>query len=161
VSLQRRSGNLTLLRRNKRSIAVTLALVSTVLTLIMNPLGELKRSLFDVAPWAGVGVIVSEAMFTSGIMMMAWAVGLGWGNPLKLRKALAEICGRANGSRLFWFGLWVNSFGAVGSAVVISIGLIFYLPPESYGLLGIAFADLAATIVIRRAILEGVKKAAL
>ncbi|MFE4670704.1 hypothetical protein ACFRI7_17030 [Streptomyces sp. NPDC056716] len=127
----------------------------------MNPLGELKGRLFDVAPWAGVGVMVSEGMFISGIMMMSWAVGLGWGNPLRLRKALAEICERANGSRLFWCGFWVNSFGAVGSAVVISIGLIFYLPPESYGLLGIAFADLAATIVIRRAIMAGVRKAAL
>jgi hypothetical protein len=65
---------------------------------------------------------------------------------------------RANGSWLFWLGFWVNSLGAVGSAVIMSIGLIFYLPLESYGLLGIAFADLATTIVIRKAMLSGVRK---
>jgi hypothetical protein len=159
--LPKRSGGLTLLMRHKRSIAVALALASTVLTLVMNPLGELKRRLFDVAPWTGVGVIVSETMFVGGIMMMAWAVGLRWNNPLKLRKALTEICRRANGSRIFWLGFWVNSLGAIGSPVIISIGLIFYLPPESYGLLSIIFADLAVTIVIRKAMLRGVKETTL
>jgi hypothetical protein len=136
-----------------------LALFSTALTLAVNPFGELKRRLIDVTPWAGAGFIVSETMFIGGIMIMAWAVGLDWGNPLKLRKTLAEIYNKANGSRPFWLGFWINSLGSVGSSAILSIGLILYLPPESYGLLGVAVLDLAATVVVRKAIWSGARKA--
>lgn len=135
---------------------MTAALASTLLTLAMNPLGDLKRRLFDAAPWVGVGVVASHVLFIGGMATMACAVGLGWGSSLKTRKVLTEISSRASGSRLFWIGFWANSLGAVGSAATISVGVVLYLPPESYGLLGLALADLGVTLVIRKAMLRAV-----
>jgi hypothetical protein len=143
--------------RHKGKLALGAAAVSATLTLTMNPLGEVTHQVVEAAPAVGIGIATSETMFIGGLAMMAASVGSKIGNPLKLKERLPEICEKANDSKLFKAGFWVNTVGAVGSAAIISTGVIAELPPESYGVLGFAAADLAVTVAVRKAMLSGIK----
>lgn len=144
--------------RHKGKLALGAAAVSATLTFTMNPLGEVTHEVVEAAPAIGIGIATSEAMFIGGLAMMAGAVGSKVGNPIKLRERLPEISEKANDSLLFKSGFWINTVGAVGSAAIISAGVIAKLPPESYGVLGFAAADLAVTVAVRKAMLSGIKR---
>ncbi len=144
--------------RHKGKLALGAAVASATLTLTLNPLGEVTHEVVDAAPMVGIGIATSETMFVGGLAMMATAVGTKVGNPLKLKERLPDICEKANDSKLFKAGFWVNTVGAVGSAAIISTGIIAELPPESYGMLSFAAADLAVTVAVRKAMLSGIKR---
>lgn len=144
--------------RNKGKLALGAAAVSATLTFTMNPLGEVTHEIVEAAPVIGVGIVASEAMFAGGIALMATSVGSKIGNPLKLKERLPEICAEANDSKLFKAGFWINTVGAVGSAAIIAGGVVAKLPPESYGVLGFAAADLAVTVAVRKAMLSGIRR---
>lgn len=144
--------------RNKGKLALGAAAASATLTFAMNPMEEVQTEVIDAAPVVGVGIVASEAMFVGGLVMMASSVGGKVGkNPLKLRERLPEICEKANESKMFKSGFWVNAAGAVGSAAVISVGVVTHMPPESYGVLGFAAADIGVTVAVRKAMLDGIK----
>ncbi|MFJ7078919.1 hypothetical protein [Streptomyces sp. NPDC098781] len=146
------------LSRNRWKIIFGVTATSIIVTLTLNPLAEVKQKVISTAPWVGAGILVSEIMFIGGLAMMASAVGMRVGNPFRLKTSLAEICKRANRDLLFKAGFWINTVGAIGTAVVISIGVFLNLPPESYGILSFAVADLALTVAIRKAMLDGLKE---
>ncbi|TLQ44591.1 hypothetical protein FEF34_17020 [Streptomyces marianii] len=146
------------LARNRWRVIFTVAISSILATLALNPLGELKHKAIEAAPWVGIGILVGEIMFLGGLVMMASGVGIKAGNPFRLKSNFARICQLANHSHLFMAGFWVNSLGAVGSAVAIVFGVVLHLPWESYGILTFAAVDLMLTIAIRKAILDGLKK---
>jgi hypothetical protein len=143
--------------RHKGKLALGAAAASATLTFALNPMEEVQHEVIDAAPAVGVGIVASEVMFVGGMVMMASSVGNKVGNPLKLRERLPEICEQANDSKLFKAGFWVNATGAVGSAAILSAGVIAKLPPESYGVLSIAAADIAVTVAVRKAMLDGIR----
>lgn len=147
---------------NKHSTKLLLgaAAVSFALTVVANPFEQTKDEVIDAAPWVGGGLFLSEAMWIGGAAMMLTSVGDKVKNPLKIRKKLPELAKKANSSKLFKSGFYINTAGAVGSATVISAGVVDKLPFHSWGLLGLAVADLGVTIAVRKAILRGIKKVA-
>lgn len=144
--------------RHKGKLALGAAAASAVVTFALNPMEEVTEEVVDTAPAVAVGLVASEAAFVGGLVMMASSVGNKIGNPLKLREKMPEICEKANESKLFKAGFWTNTAGAVGSAAVITAGVVAKLPPESYGILSFAAADIAVTVGVRKAMLDVIKK---
>lgn len=143
--------------RHKGKLALGAIATSTALTFAFNPTQEVKDRIVEAAPIIGVGIAGSEAMFVGGAAIMASAVGSKVGNPLKLKERLPEICEKANDSLLFKSGFWINTVGAVGTAAFFSAGVLAKMPPESYGVLSFAGADLALTVAVRKAMLSGIR----
>lgn len=143
--------------KRKGRIAFGLAGASVTATLINNPLSELKDDVIEAAPWVAAGVGISEAAFCVGAAMMIAAVGDKIGNPLKLKNKVPSIAEKANNSKMFKAGFWINAGGAVGDFAVISTGVLAQLPKESYPTLSLTLLDLGATIAVRKAILSGIE----
>jgi hypothetical protein len=146
--------------RHKGKIALGAVAASAVLTLTSNPWSEVKEEVLDAYPEVLVGVAASEVAFTAGAAAMVISVGGQVGNPLKIKERLPEIAAKANDSLMFKVGLWVNTVGAVGTAGSVAAGVI-QLPPEAYPTLAVAVADIGLTVVVRKAMIEGVKNNAI
>lgn len=118
---------------------------------------ELKDQAIEAAPWVAGGLAVSEGMFIAGASMMIASIGDKVGNPLKIKEKIPAIAEKANDSKLFKAGFWINAIGAVGTAAVVTTGVAKELPPESYPLFLIPAIDLAITVKIRTMIRKAIK----
>lgn len=144
-------------KKYKTKLVLGAAAVSLASTLVLDPLGDTTEKVMDAAPWVAGGVGVSEAMFIGGAAMMLASVGDKIGNPLSIKKRIPEIAEKANDSKLFKSGFWVNTTGAVGDFVVLSAGIGANMPPHTWGVLGLTLLDLSVTVAVRKAILNGIK----
>ena len=142
----------------RTKIILGVAATSLAVTVTTNPVSELKDAVLDAAPWVAPGVLGSEVAFAAGAAMMLGAIGSKVGNPLKVKQRIPEIAERANSSALFKTGFWLNATGAVGDFGVISAGVLKEMPVSSYPLLSLTLLDLAGTIAVRKAILNGVAR---
>lgn len=142
---------------NKGKLALGAFAVSTALTFSSHSYHTVEHDLTAALPWVGSGVVASETAFVVGAGMMAAAVGSKVGSPLKIKERIPEIAERANDSLLFKSGFWVNTTGAVGTAAIVSAGVVAKLPPESWGVLPIAFADMGLTTTVRLAMHRGIR----
>jgi hypothetical protein len=127
------------------------------MTTVADPFEETRGQLADAAKWVVPGVLVGEVAWIGGAAMMLAAVGSKIWNPFKIKKMMAEIAEKANDSKLFQAGFWVNTTAAVSQFGIITGGVVTELPPRSWGLAGFGIVDLAATIAVRRAIRRGIK----
>ncbi len=132
----------------KRALLWALVIFS-IASLLFTPFGSLKEDIIRVLPWFGVGVIVTEMLFIGGLAIMATSMGLKVQNPLRLRGELKSLLAATTSTKMFWLGFWVNAIGAIGSSVVLGVGILMALPPSSWGLMTLVGADIAATVVIR------------
>ncbi len=123
-------------------------------SLVFTPFDSLWSRVISSLPWLGTGVIVSEAFFIGGLIIMAMSMGLKIRNPLRLRKELKSILRASVATKPFWVGFWVNALGAVASGILLGVGICVVLPVTSWGLLYLPLVDLTATVVIRRWALE-------
>lgn len=146
------------LQRRKMKLAIGAVAVSSVMTLTNNPASEVIDDAIEAAPWVGSGVVASEALFIAGAGMMAASVKDKLGNPFKIKERIPEIATKARDSKLFKFGFWTNTVGAVGDFAVISAGIVAKMPPESYPLLAIPLLDLGVTVAVRKAIRSGIRE---
>lgn len=142
----------------RTKIVLGVAAASLAVTVTTNPVTELKDAVLDAAPWVAPGILGSEVAFAAGAAMMLGAIGSKVGNPLKVKERIPEIAERANNSALFKTGFWLNATGAVGDFGVISAGVLKEMPVSSYPLLSLTLLDLAGTIAVRKAILNGVAR---
>lgn len=147
------------LSRHLNKILIGCAALSVGYTVVSDDLGDLKDDVVEAAPWIGTGVIASEVAFIGGLALMGASVGASIKNPLKLRQELPEMVSKANDSRLFKAGFWLNTSGAVGDFGVLSVGILKEMPPSSWGVLGLTLTDLAGTIGVRKWALESMKSA--
>ncbi len=148
------------LRRLRRAAFWGLVVVSIAL-LFLSPLDEVVEQVKDVAPWVGIGLVVSEVLFVAGLALIAAAVGVSLPrNPLVWRAQLPELLAKLDTTPLFWVGLVINSIGAIGTAVVLVVAIVRGLPVQSWGLLVLPFADLSLTVAIRASVSKGVRSAA-
>jgi len=100
-------------------------------------------------PWVGIGVIVTEVLFVSGLLIMALSLGIRIRNPLKLRREIKSVLSASTASKTFWAGFWVNAVGAVGTGLLACAGIISVFPVTSWGLMYLPLIDLVATVAIR------------
>lgn len=155
-SIMGRVGNFV--RQQKAKLAMGATAVSLAATFTLEPTGKTIDSVKDVAPWVVGGVAVSEVAFVSGAAMMLGAIGGRIGNPLKIKEKIPELANRANSSKLFKAGFWINTTGAVGDFLVIAPAVITKLPPQSWGVAGFTLADLGVTYAVRKTIWNGIEK---
>lgn len=146
-----------LLGRHKGKLIFGAIATSAALTFMNNPAAEVAQDAAETMPVVGGSLIVSEAMFIGGAAMMGSAVGKKVGNPLKLKDRIPEIATAADGSFLFKSGLAINTIGAFGTAGAV-VASTFTMPNEMYpAAFAIAAADVALTISVRKAIINGVR----
>lgn len=129
---------------------IGLAIGSGVLTIGSGKIDEAKEAVIEAAPWVGVGVGVSEAMFIGGAAMMVASAGEKVGNPLKLKGRLPEVVVKAGDSNVFRAGLVINTVGAFGDAAVIAAGTFSTMPVEAWGVVGLAMVDGVGTVAVRK-----------
>ena len=141
-----------------RTYALWLLIALSVGSLVLSPLDETVDRVRRVAPWVGLGLVVSEALFVIGLAVMAWSVGIGLGpNPLRWRQRFSAVIDSLHRTPVFWIGLAVNTVGAVGSAAVVVAGVVAGLPRSTWGLLVLPVADLGLTAAVRTAVVSGVR----
>jgi hypothetical protein len=120
-------------------------------------MGETKDSVLDAAPWVGGALLAGEVGWCAGAAMMVAAVGDQIGvNPLRLRDRMTGIAQKANGSRLFKSGFFLNLGSAITQASVMTAGIVKELPPQSWGWLAVPAVDLWVTLAARRIIYDGI-----
>lgn len=149
------------IHRQRVKLAVGATALSVGATLALDPMGETIDRVADVAPWIGGGVAVSETMFVAGAGMMLGAVGKKVGNPFKIKEQIPEIATRANSSKLFKAGFWINTAGAVGDFLAVAPAVVTKMPVHSWGIIPLTLVDLGVTYGVRRTIWNGVKQNAL
>lgn len=133
----------------KRGLFWGLVLFSIV-SLVFTPFASLKSDITRALPWVAVGVVVSEVLFTIGLVVMATSIGVKIRNPFKLRRELKRVLLASTATWVFWVGFWINASGAVGTMLLLGAGILVALPMTSWGLLWVPVVDLAATIAIRQ-----------
>lgn len=132
----------------KRGLLWALVIIS-VGFLFFTPYDQLLDNAKQVLPWVGTAIILSEALFITGLIIMAIAAGMSVRNPWRLRRELKAIFRSAANSRLFWVGFWINVVGAVGSTGSVCVALFKVLPVQSWAIILIPLADLLATALLR------------
>jgi hypothetical protein len=142
----------------KARLAIGATATSVAATLVTNPFEETKHQLIETAPWVGTSLIVGEAMWLGGAAIAAASLGDKIGNPIKVKEKFNAIADRANSSRLFKTGFWINTIGAIGEVTVPSVGIIANLPPQSWGVISIGLLDLGITVSVRKAIRAGIRE---
>jgi hypothetical protein len=148
---------LNTLGRYKTKIAIGVTALSIGSTLLTDPLDKLTHEVLKSAPIIGIGLGVGEAAWIGGAAMMLASVGEHIKNPLRIKKEIGSIATKANGSRLFRAGFWINTIAAVTEFGVITTGIVTELPPAAWGWLSLGFADLVATVAVRKLIHTGIK----
>lgn len=146
-------------RRNAGKLALAAGITSVSATLAMNPLKEIGDQAGDAAPLIAGSLVGGEVAWVGGAVMMLAAVGDKIGNPLKLRDQVKSIAAKANDSRLFAAGLWINTIGATAQFVVPVGAVVAEMPPQSWPLpLSLLSIDFAGTIALRRLIISGIRQ---
>jgi hypothetical protein len=135
--------------------------VASVASLALAPLKPTIERVRGVAPWTGLGLVVSEGLFVAGLAIMAWPVGVGIGvNPLRWRARFEVVVAGLNRTPAFWTGLAINTAGAAGSGLVVLVAIVVALPLSAWGLAVLPLADLSLTASVRAAIVAGVNRSA-
>ncbi|MCA9332124.1 hypothetical protein KC968_04270 [Candidatus Saccharibacteria bacterium] len=129
---------------------IGLAIGSGILTVVTDKVDDARDAVVEAAPWVGAGVLASEAMFVGGAAMMAASAGQKIGNPFTIKQRYPEIVVGAGDSKVFRAGLAINTIGAFGDAAVIAAGTFHAMPPETWGIAGIAAIDGLGTLAIRK-----------
>lgn len=143
------------IKRNIKSIVVVLLILSVVEFIYVLTLGDAAKQIVDSLPYLVGITLVSEIMFLSGIVIMAYSVeeAIGW-NPLHWRKKLKTILKVVPNEKKFWVGFWINAAGAFITGAVWVFAVMTGLPFEAWGLIWLPLTDIGLTISLRYSILE-------
>ncbi len=106
--------------------------------------------------FAGIA-IAGETALIGGAGMMVATYQHELAKVIELKDRLPELALRADGSRLFNAGFWVNTVGAVGTAASAGAA-ISHLPAESWGAMALPAADIALTVAVRKAMRAGINE---
>lgn len=148
-------------RRNQMKLALAAAGLSLGATVALNPAEQTIEYAKDAVPAAAYGFLAMEVSFNVGLLMMSTAIGRREKNPFKWRSMMNDLATEANNSMLFKTGFWVNTTSAVGQFAIPTAVICTQTPPEAWGMLGVPLADLAVTVAVRSAILDGIKRNAI
>ncbi len=116
-------------------------------------LDELKSRVEGIA-YLGVSLMLSEAFFIVGAILMLLAIGeelptlhfTKWLHHLRfVKREIKTIASSAIQSRLFGIGFWMNFTGAVLTSLILVFGVVKLLPIQAWGILLILAIDLIAT----------------
>lgn len=133
-------------------------IVASIGLIVVSPFDSTLSKIKQVGPWVGGGLAVSESLFILGLALLAWSAGVNLGaNPFKWKSHTQELLAKLDRTPLFWVGLAINTVGAVGTGLVLAVGVVAGLPWQSWGLLTIPVADLAVTVSLRSVIFSGVR----
>lgn len=144
--------------RKIRSLLVWTIVLASVAWTIYNWSGltQIKEELDKVAAFA-ILLLLTEICFVIGAIMVAAGLGKsifrGTGyNPIAWLKAIGKLRGeyhsfaeRINTSTSFRIGFNLNWIGAVGTGLVLAIGILVVLPATAWGLLILPALDIAAS----------------
>jgi hypothetical protein len=124
---------------------------------------ETLEGLKDVAPWVVPGMAVAEAAWIGGAALVVSSAGgknlkSALRHPIQTKSEFADIARQAGATTRFRAGFVINTAGAVAEFVIPAVAVTTHLPPESWGILTLSTADLAATIVSRTAIVAAVQE---
>lgn len=137
-----------------RKIILILLLIFTVLEIAIVPLNASATELSRLPTFATL-LLISEILFILGILLMALSIEHDLGpNPLKWRKQLKHLVKNMRTDKRFWVGFWMNMIGALGTGVIVFIGIILVLPIQSWGILWLPIADITITLLLRATVLE-------
>jgi uncharacterized membrane protein len=119
-----------------------------------NNIQTIKDRLDEVV-WMGISLLVTEALFIVGAVLMAVSAGESLSDfkrlhhwPRKLnefKKNARQFAERLIVSRLFTIGFWINFAGAVGTSVILIVAVVKFAPYTGIGVLTIIAIDLITT----------------
>lgn len=115
---------------------------------------EITHHLSSVT-WIGICLLITEAFFVIGALLMAISAGENLSEFKRLRhwpRRLSELRNSARHfaekmilSRTFTIGFWLNFIGAVGTSLILIGAVIAFTPYTGFGILIVIIIDLIAT----------------
>lgn len=136
-----------------------LLVTGSTASLVRSPLPATADRLRPVAPWLGLGLLVTELMFVTGLALMALVAGVELGlNPVRWRTRMPLVLAGLRRTPWFWLGLVINSAGALGSALVVAWAVLAGLPRSAWGLLIVPLFDLALTVSMRTIVISHLRR---
>ncbi len=147
--------NIRWLKKHKNSFLLLIAVASVGLMVIdIIFFHDLKSHLSQIV-WTSGALAVTETLFIVGALIMALSLGeriehfrsiKTWHHGIRYIRLHARQFGeQLIVSPTFTLGFWVNFVGAVGSSVILIIGLLSVAPYTSLGILTVIVIDLVAT----------------
>lgn len=148
-------------KKRRMSLALGATAVSLGVGIAANPIGDTIDKVETAAPWVIPTAVGLDAAIGAGAtMMVASAYGKVSKNPFKAKTYLKDLPQHANNSRLFKTGFVVTTVAGVGWGGVTTGAILATLPPESWGAMAFPAIDMIGTVVLRREIWQGIKRAA-
>ncbi|MGB3023839.1 MAG: hypothetical protein WBB39_03475 [Candidatus Saccharimonadales bacterium] len=143
------------LKHHSTVLLTILVIVSIGLTVINWQLsGDLRSRMVEIV-WVAPALFVTEALFVVGAIMMAVSAGENlaeYRHPrhwhrgvMTIRRQTRQFAEKLVISTLFTVGFWCNFAGAVGTSLILIIGLALIAPLTSLGVTLIIVIDLIAT----------------
>lgn len=137
-------------------LGIAAFVICFAVSLFFSPLGTIADRLREVAPWVAAGIIVTEAMWVGGAVLMAYGAGSRLSSGLRVGGRLSEYRAGGRGLTVFRVGLGINFVGAIGTALVIVVGVVVALPVATWpSAILLALLDIVATVLVRLAIYKG------
>ena len=134
------------INRNWKKALVGAAFVAGGSLLIANP-SAMSKTVSGIEREASVAydiLPITEGCAWAGAIIMMSSTGKQIGNPLTVKKRLAQIRHELNDNKMYRIGWGLGAVGAIGTSVTISIGSVIALPEASWPL---AFGVSAASMV--------------
>lgn len=139
----------------KNWLIIAIAVLSIAYTLYdWSQLKEIQKEISNIA-YLGGALLFTEACFIIGALIMAATITevvaelkqKSWLRRLQyVRTHVRQLAHSFLKSKVFGFGFWLNFTGAVGTTVILAVGVIMVLPVGSWLLLVLLAIDLIATL---------------
>lgn len=152
----------------KPNLISKLIKLGVILSLLASVYGVLQSDGWQVHPveagWLGGALLLTEASFILGALLMASSAGecvlrqkgvrQSCLSLVRLKHDARRLAQRLLRSRLFALGFWLNWFGAAGTSIILALAAVRFAPPGgvSLPLLAIIAIDLLATFGWRTAL---------
>lgn len=134
-------------------------LVSIVLAIAYWPQLSLAKQQISHLMFYGVALVITEIFFTAGALIMAVEIGAELSGEIRgphwlyrlrhARRNLRKHAKAAIRSRWFGLGFWLNFIGAVGTSLILIVGIMSVAKIAGLGLIAILAIDLVASFAWR------------
>ncbi len=138
----------------RRRLILALIILAIALTVIDWLQGGQVNVQLQKNGWLGIAILITEAFFVGGALLMAITAGENllslhpkhWVTHFSyLKREARTLAHKLIRSRLFMFGFWLNFVGAIGTSLILIIGIILFVPQAGWGVLIIVVLDLLAS----------------
>ncbi len=129
----------------------------TIVVMIAYDSSDVVYDIKKNADWIVLALVITEACFIAGIVIMSFAVFKTIRNPFRQRGQLNELVRQGVRTWSFNIGFVLNAIGAIGTSLVLISAATTTLPIYAWSILLLPVIDLFVTVVLRIALIKEIR----